>query len=159
MRSSHNNRRGFTLLEVLVATLLMAIAVTGLLGALTTSLNNAARLTDYDRAAVLARRKMDELLVTRLIPRGSPLEGQFDPAQTAGRPYKWRAVLLPFEALPGTQPGSPMLERLHLVVAWRDGQRVKSLRLDGYRSAVARREDQMLLSPDSQQSLLTVVPQ
>ena len=155
---SHKSQ-GFTLLEVLVATLLMAIAVTGLLGALTTSLTNAAKLTDYDRAAILARRKMDELLVTRMIPRGAVIQGQFDPTQTGGRVYKWRAVLLPFEAAPGGPPGSPMLERLNLVVGWRDGERLKSLRLDGYRTGVLQLEDRMLLPQEAQQSLLSVVPQ
>ena len=37
------NRRGFTLLEVLVASLIMAIAVAGLLSNLSTSLRNADR--------------------------------------------------------------------------------------------------------------------
>jgi type II secretion system protein I len=41
------NRRGFTLLEVLVATVIMATAVIALLSNLSTSLNNAARLTDF----------------------------------------------------------------------------------------------------------------
>ena len=53
--------RGFTLLEVMVATTIMAIAVVGLLSSLSASLRNAARLTDNDRSALLARRKMDEL--------------------------------------------------------------------------------------------------
>ena len=38
-------QRGFTLLEVLVATMVMAIAVSGLLGALSSSMRNAAPST------------------------------------------------------------------------------------------------------------------
>ncbi len=55
--------RGFTLLEMLVATAIMGIAVVALLANISTSMQNASRLTDYDRAALLAKRKMDELLL------------------------------------------------------------------------------------------------
>ena len=78
-------QRGFTLLEVLVATLIMGIAVAGLLGALAASTRNAARLTDYDRATLLAKSKMDELLANQHIQRNVPMEGTFDPAQTRRR--------------------------------------------------------------------------
>src|SRR5205814_2063081 len=63
------SRRGFTLLEVLVATTIMGVAVVTLLSALSTSVRNATRLTDYDRAALLARAKMDALLVDPALPR------------------------------------------------------------------------------------------
>ena len=63
MKRRDKHRRGYTLLEVLVATSIMAIAVVGLLSNLSTSLSNAARLTDYDRASVLAKRTMDNLML------------------------------------------------------------------------------------------------
>ena len=45
-------RRGFTLLEVMVATTVMGIAVVTLMSGLSTSVRNASRLTDYDRVAL-----------------------------------------------------------------------------------------------------------
>ena len=48
---------------MLVATLIMGMAVVGLLSAISTSMRNAARLTDYDRVAMLARAQMDALLL------------------------------------------------------------------------------------------------
>ena len=48
-------RRGFTLLEMVVATAIMGIAVVGLLSVLAGATRNAARLRDYDRVAQLAR--------------------------------------------------------------------------------------------------------
>jgi len=57
-------RAGFTLLEVLVATVIMGIAVAGLIAGLSQSVRNAARLSDYDRAAMLARTKMNESCAT-----------------------------------------------------------------------------------------------
>ena len=89
--------RGFTLLEVLVATLIMAVAVTGLLSALSTSLRTASRLTDYDRAGLLARQKMDELLLANKLPKLAPFEGTWDPALTGGLKMGWRARVSPFE--------------------------------------------------------------
>ena len=47
--------RGFTLLEVLVATVIMGIAVAGLIAGLSQSAKNASRLTDYDSARPCSR--------------------------------------------------------------------------------------------------------
>ena len=41
--------RGFTLLEMIVATTIMGVAVTGLLAGLSGATRNAARLRDYER--------------------------------------------------------------------------------------------------------------
>ncbi len=140
-----SGRRGFTLLEVLVATLLMAIAVTGLLSALRTSLSNAARLTETERGLTLARRQMDELLATRVLPRGMPFEGVFPPETTGGVEAGWRATVAPFEgqsAAPGQKPspGSRMVERIHLEVWWRQAGRRRSMELDAYRGAIVTPE-------------------
>lgn len=140
-----SGRRGFTLLEVLVATLIMAIAVTGLLGALRTSLTNAARLTDTERGLALARRQMDELLVTRMLPRGVPFEGVFPPETTGGLEAGWRAQVVPFEGqtvAPGQKPppGSRMVERIHLLVWWKQGEQRRTMELDAYRGIVVTPE-------------------
>jgi general secretion pathway protein I len=71
-------RRGFTLLEMLVATTVMGIAVVGLLSNISTSLRRGGRLVEHDRAALLAKRTMDELLVNTRLPYDTPLEGRFD---------------------------------------------------------------------------------
>ncbi len=82
--------RGFTLLEMLVATVIMGLAVVGLLSNISTSLQHASRLIEQDRAALAARRTMDELLVNSRLPYDSPIEGRFDPAAT-GMNGGWRA--------------------------------------------------------------------
>ena len=69
------NRRGFTLLEVLVATAIMGIAVAGLIAGLSQSVKNASRLTDYDRAAMLARTKMNDLLLDVNLPFDGSVRG------------------------------------------------------------------------------------
>ena len=129
--------RGFTLLEVLVATTLMAIAVVGLLGSLRTSLSTAGRLSDYDRAAVLARRQMEELLASPTLPKGAPFTGLFLPHVTGGVSAGWTATVTPFETMapPGALPpmGSRVLDRVVLEVWWMQGTRRRTMSLSAYR--------------------------
>jgi len=128
-------RRGFTLLEVLVATTVMGIAVVTLMSALSTSVRNASRLTDYDRAALLARAKMDSLLVDPMLPELTVMEQQLDPALLGGTRGGWRAQLTPFETKPG---GGPGLDRLQLEIWWMSGDQRRSFRLEAFRRALPR---------------------
>jgi general secretion pathway protein I len=129
-------QRGFTLLEVMVATLIMAIAVTGLLSSLASSLRHVASLTEYDRTVILARQKMDELILSR---NGQPMtaaEGVWDPRETGAAPAGWRAVITPFERPPGARPGIAILERVQLEVWWMSAGQRKTFQLDGYRQGL-----------------------
>ena len=105
-------KRGFTLLEVLVATVIMGMAVTALIIGLSQSVKNASRLTEYDRAAMLARTKMNELLLEPNLPLQGEVEGSFD------RNDGWRAVSRPFEVPPNAGPGSLILQEIALEVWW-----------------------------------------
>lgn len=139
-----SNEQGFTLLEVLVATLIMGIAVAGVLGGLSASSRNAARLTDYDRATLLAKSKMDELLVDQKTPRKLPIEGLFDPAQvgvTAG----WRARIMPFDTMPGSGPGRWVVDRVELQIWWLTGPSQSPIRheynLEAFRRGILQAGD------------------
>ena len=126
--------RGFTLLEMLVATLIMGIAVVGLLSNISTSLQHASRLTDYDRAALVAKHKMDELLLDARLPLDLDIGDRLDPALT-GMDGDWRARLTIFEQPPVVGPGTPGLERLELQLRWNSGSRPRSLSLEAFRRA------------------------
>ena len=131
-------QRGFTLLEVMVAALVMGIAVAGVLSGLAGAARNAARLTDYDRAALVARQKMDELLVDRDAPRNQPVEGAFDSVVTGNAKMGWRARVSPFEAVPGRGPGAWDVDRIELEVWWMQGDVRRSFSLEGFRRNVLR---------------------
>jgi general secretion pathway protein I len=126
------SQAGFTLLEVLIATLIMGIAITGILSALSTASRGAARLTEYDRAILLARQKMDELLVDRSAPRGPSVEGTFPADQTGGLPAGWRSRISTFEK--GLPPWS--VDRVELEVWWMSGPTRRSFTLEGFRRSV-----------------------
>lgn len=126
-------RRGFTLLEVLVATLIMGIAVSGILSGLAGAARNTSRLTDHDRATLLAKQKMDELLADRNAPRNQNLTGEFDPALVGGEHAGWRAEVAPFEGLPGTGPGAVGIDRVELEIWWMDGATRRTFSLEGFR--------------------------
>ena len=132
--------RGFTLLEVMVATTIMAIAVVGLLSAISASMRNAARLSDYDRSAMLARRKMDELLLDQRLPRFIAVEGFWDRA-AAGVEGGWHARVTPVDSLPRPNPGSAVLDRVELEVWWKSGERRRTFTLEGFRRGILRPED------------------
>ena len=130
-------RRGFTLLEVLVATAIMGIAVTTAVTALRTSLRNADRQMEIDRVGSLARRKMDELLTERLNPHCQNFGGVFPPAYTAGAEAGWTAVVTPYEtAMMPPVPGAPALERIQLEVWWKTITGRKTMRLEAYRRTI-----------------------
>ncbi len=127
------NRRGFTLLEMMVATTIMAVAVVGLLAGLASATRNAARLQDYDRAVQLGRVRMNELMLDRTLPLNAVIEGRFDVSQTGGIEAGWRVRRTIFEMPPMVQPGQTALDRLEVEVWWMSGDRQRTYTLDGYR--------------------------
>jgi len=134
-------RRGFTLLEMLVATLIMGIAVIGLMAEITASMRNASRVTNRDRAALLARSKMDELLADPLLPVDSPVNGVFDRGLTGGVEGGWTARLTRFEMPPNPAPGQQSLDRLSLEIWWMANGERRTFTLSGYRAHTLRPEE------------------
>ena len=134
-------RRGFTLLEMIVATLIVATAVVGLLSAISGTTRNAARLRDYDRVAQLARRQMNDLLSDYSLPRSIVTSGAFDPLQTGGLEIGWRARLSDFEMPPAPAPGQFALDRIELEVWWMSGAERRSFTLEGFRRRMLTARD------------------
>lgn len=124
--------RGFTLLELIVATVILAVAVVGLLAGISGAMRNAARLTAYDRVVQLARLQMNELLADSHLPRRPLFEGSFDPQQTGGVDAGWRARVTPFELPPSAGAGQMALDRVELEIWWMSGPERHTFTLDGY---------------------------
>lgn len=118
-------QHGFTLLEVIIAFGVLALALTLLLG----TLSGASRqMRDADlaaRAALHAQSLLDELGVGERLQPGHR-SGQFEDGR-----YRWELQVEPWQdpdAGPLRDPGAPRLLRLALQVRW--GQAGPRQRLD-----------------------------
>jgi general secretion pathway protein I len=141
---SRNQRghRGFTLLEVLVAATIMAVAVGTIFSTLSTSLSTASRIDQRDRAAMQAQRILEDLLSDTTLARGPMLSGHIFEAQ-AGLEADWRAQVTPVD----TTPYGWTVDRIALELAWRSGARPQSMHLEGYRTARIAAPAQQLQAP------------
>ncbi|MCX6632186.1 MAG: type II secretion system protein [Candidatus Solibacter sp.] len=134
-------QRGFTLLEMIVATTIMGIAVAGLMSGISSSTRNAARLRDYDRVVQLARLRMNGLLADPRVPLNAPQDGVFDPAITGGLECGWRAQVSVAEKMPFPAAGDYVLDRIQLEIWWMSGGQRRTFPLEGYRRRTLRPED------------------
>ena len=83
--------RGFTLLEVIVATAIAATALLALYGAAGATSRNAAVLRDRTYGQLVASNRLAELRARRAWPATGTLQGTSD---MAGRRWTWRAQVL-----------------------------------------------------------------
>jgi len=132
---------GITLLEMLVAATILAIAVVGLMTGISGSTRNAARLQDYDRAVQLGRTRMNDLMLDMRLPRDATVSGAFDRSQTGGLEAGWRARLTQFSLPPVMVAGQAGIDRLELEVWWKSGSTVRTFTVDGYRPRAITPED------------------
>ena len=134
-------RRGFTLLEMIVATVIVATAIVGLLSAISGATRNASRLRDYDRVVQLAQLQMNELLTNYRLSRDMVASGGFNGSVTGGMQAGWRARLTNFEMPPAPAPGELALDRIQLEVWWMEGEQRRTFTLDGFRRRALRPEE------------------
>jgi general secretion pathway protein I len=133
--------RGFTLLEMIVATTIMGIAVAGLMSGISSTTRNAARLRDYDRVVQLARLRMNSLLTDPRVPLNAALEGKFDPAITGGLDCGWRAQVTVAEKMLHAAAGDYVLDRVQVEIWWMSGGQRRTFPLESYRRRTLRPEE------------------
>lgn len=131
--------RGYTLLEVIVAFALLAMALTLLLGTLSGAARQVRWSSDAGRAAMYAQSLIDQVGVGQALKPGQR-SGDFE----QGR-YRWTLGIQPWRdpAPASTQPIDPNALRLmevQLAVEWGDGGPGRRLLLRSLRSAPASNE-------------------
>jgi general secretion pathway protein I len=134
-------RRGFTLLEMIVATTILGVAVVGLLSGLAGVTRNAARLREYDRAAQLAHLRMNDILADYKAPRNQVFSGSFDREISGGAEAGWAARVTTVEVSPVRIFNDFALDRVDLEVWWMAGAQRRSFKVEGYRRRQMKDED------------------
>ena len=90
-KSDFENNRGFTLLEVMLAVVIMGIVVVLIMNLFSGALRNQKIGTEYLKASILARTKMDKILLSSDIEPGES-QGEFDPPYNN---YSWKTKISP----------------------------------------------------------------
>ena len=116
-----HHARGYTLIEVIVAFALLALALTLLLGTLSGAVRQVRWSGDAGRAALHAQSLIDQAGLDGPLRAGSQ-QGQFEDGR-----YRWTLDVAPWDD-PGQppqalrDPAAPRLMELRLAVEWADGR-------------------------------------
>jgi general secretion pathway protein I len=121
-------KKGFTLIEVLIAIAVLGTTL-GLIIALFAGGLRSARLTEgYSQALLLAREKMDDVLIWK----GSDSEEVDEEESGTVQDFSWEKIVSPFvldeEADDET---SINFNKVDIIVRWKEGIKEKSLSLQG----------------------------
>jgi general secretion pathway protein I len=123
-------QRGFSLLEVIAAILLLAVAFAALMKVAGGSIGLTRRAAAHDEAAMWARSLLDGAYVLEA-PKPGVTEGSFDDG------YRWRLQVTPWTA-PGVTPdGMLRMYRLDLDVLWGSATHPDRAHFSTLRTAVA----------------------
>ena len=123
------NNKGFTLMEVLVAVVILGVSLSLIVSLFGGGLRLVKSTENYSRALVLAREKLSERL---------SLKGESSLDESPGRAggYEWGFSVLPLEVSEASEEeGSSGLYRIEVRVTWKEGARVKEVSLYGLSQA------------------------
>ena len=104
-----HRQRGFTLVEVLVALVIVAFGIGALLTTLTSAADNVAHLRDKSFAEWIALNRISELRLESSPPSVGKRDGELD---FAGTRWRWRQEI--------TDPGMAGMRRVEISVARAD---------------------------------------
>jgi general secretion pathway protein I len=105
-------QRGFSLLEVIAAILLLAVAFTALMKVAGSAINLTQNAAEHSEAAMWARGKLDSAFVGEPVTPGSS-SGQFN------KKFRWQLNVTPWNQIGATPPNALLhLYQLDLDVLW-----------------------------------------
>ena len=125
----NRSARGFTLVEVIVAFAVLALALAIVLGTLSNASRQVRWSDDAGRAALHAQSLLDDTGVAETLVPGRS-KGMFEDGR-----YRWTLEVAPWrepaaqdEAPQAVDPAAPRLLRLALDVYWGDGRDIRAAR-------------------------------
>lgn len=128
--SSKKREQGFSLLEVLVAFMVLALTLTIIMQIFSGGLRNIGRSDDYTRAVLLAESKLTELAASSLEPK--ELSG-------AAENFRWAgAISVAGEEALGAPPpvevNNPVdLYKIQVNVSWGEAEKARQITLNTLR--------------------------
>jgi prepilin-type N-terminal cleavage/methylation domain-containing protein len=137
MKRRSSESRGFTLIEVLVTMLLLALVLPLVMNGITSASSAASDARRRNEAAGLAEEKLDEIIATQAWVNQPSLSGDFTMNGANNWPdYRWNAVIQPWTqptASGGLQINSPTnavnMYQIDLRVEWKARNRDQSITL------------------------------
>ncbi|MDH3747619.1 MAG: type II secretion system minor pseudopilin GspI [Gammaproteobacteria bacterium] len=107
----NSEQRGFTLVEVMVALLIIALSLTGIAVTMSGMLNNATALRERTYASWIAQNKIIEIRASGAIPETGETSGEVDFANSE---WAWRSVI--------SETGIENFYRIDVSVSWPDAE-------------------------------------
>jgi general secretion pathway protein I len=118
---------GFTLLEVMVAVAVVAIALVPLLRLHLLSLDATARAQDLTQAVFLAQEKIASI---RSFPDAGEEQGTFERPELSR--FRWYTVVTEDELVLASSAKPIAVRRIVVIITWADGQRERQYTLESY---------------------------
>lgn len=104
---SFSRQRGFTLIEVMIALVIVAISLTGMAVTMGSMLDNATTLRERTYASWIAQNKIVEVRLTNEVPNVGSTSGDIEFANST---WEWRADI--------AETGVENLLRIDVAVSW-----------------------------------------
>ena len=123
----HPYSAGFTLLEVMIAVAVVAIALVPLLRLHLLSLDAIARAQDLTRAAFLAQEKVASI---QSFPDAGEDQGTFERPELSR--FRWHTVVTEDELVLASSAQPIAVRRIEVTILWADGQRERRYTLESY---------------------------
>ena len=143
--NSLKNEQGFSLLEVVVALMIMAGGFLAVLNLLSGSVRSVDFSGQYLKAVTLANSKMNELEIQNFTVDDS--SGNFKNEEN----YRWEVVISPYDSDLNNEESGIQLQKILLKVLWNDDGHTRNielatLRLEGQTYPVADTQMERLFS-------------